>query len=130
MTDHVDPVRRGRWWGPAATLAVAGLWLALAVWRPDTTFHLAPVLVTASWAATLRWAVNAAALGHGRAAWCVAGAGLVAVASTAGLTVSGHLAGPDLLGGSSAPHEAVLLVAATAPVTWWSVTRTGRTPGR
>lgn len=40
---------RDRWAGPAWTAAVGALWLLLALWRPTTTWHLAPVLLAAAW---------------------------------------------------------------------------------
>lgn len=118
--------RSSWWWGPSAALAVAVLWLALVAWRPATTFHLAPGLVTASWAVTARWTTGGVALRRGRAARCVAGAAMVAIAATIILLVTGHLQGPDLLGGSAALTETLIVIAATAPITWWAVTRTRR----
>jgi hypothetical protein len=51
---------------------------------------------------------------------------MVAIAVTILLHVTGHLKGPDLLGGSAALTETLVVVAATAPITWWAVTRTRR----
>lgn len=112
----------GRWWrDPSATIAVALVWLAMVAWRPDTTFHLAPALVTASWAVTARWHAGAA-LRRGHGAACVTGGALVALIAATVLAAAGRLSGPDLLGGS-ALIETLLAVAASAPFTRWAVSR-------
>lgn len=116
--------------GLLAMLVAALLWLALAGWRPDTTFHLAPAVVTAAWAAAERIAAGGA-LGRVRAAVvCAAGAG-AALAVTAVLATAGWLAGPALVGGA-AWAEALLVIAAAVPVSWWALTRGAgrRRPGR
>lgn len=107
--------------GPVgAFLAAAGLWAALAAWRPTTTWHLAPVILAVAPAfarlaaggpraaqgarrsrlrPAMRWAVTAA-LGAG-------GSVLVAVV----LALVGRLAGPTFTGEGSALGEAVLAAA-------------------
>jgi hypothetical protein len=91
----------GSWWrDPSATIAVALAWLALVAWRPDTTFRLAPALVTAA----ARWRAGVA-LRRGHAAACVAGGALVTLVATSVLAAAGRLRGPDLLGGSAALTE-------------------------
>jgi len=73
----------------AGSLLFAGLWVALSVIRPTTTFHLAPVIVSV-WPALGRRFEGARSL--------LIGAGLtLAVATTVGLWAAGLLAGPSLL---------------------------------
>jgi hypothetical protein len=55
--DRVDPERvrpRDHTVGAAATVVVIAAWAVLAGWRPDVTYHLAPVFAGAAWPVALR----------------------------------------------------------------------------
>ena len=88
-----------------AGLAVAGIWMALAVWQPTTTWHLAPLLVVLA----PRW--TAASRDHAqRGLWLVTGIAM-ALITTGGLLAARLLRGPALIG----PHPGIeALVAITA----------------
>ncbi len=83
-----------RWFPP---LAFAVLWVAVAAIRPNTTFHLAPLIVAA-----------AAALGgrEGRVRWAAA-ATAVAVAIALSMSRLGLLEGPSLQPFDGALSEAI-----------------------
>lgn len=116
-----------RRWSPAlfVALTLALLWLVMGVWRPDTTFHLAPAAVTASLAVTMRWH-TAMALPRRQTALALAGGTLVALTATVLLTSTGRMNGPDVLGGRAAFAETLIVIAIAAPVTWWAVRRQPR----
>ena len=44
-----------RYAGPASSVAVGGLWILLDLWRPNSNFHFAPLLVAAAWGYGHRW---------------------------------------------------------------------------
>lgn len=114
----------GPWW----TAAVALTWLALALWRPSTTWHLAPLLLAAAWP----WVVGqdqSPGDRSGRRRVLAAGvAGLTAaVLGTAALATSGLLRGPTWTGSGSPVVEAlVLAVAGSLVATLAGLARTVR----
>lgn len=114
-------------WQPvAAVLAVAVLWVVLAVRTPTTTYHLAPLLMAAAGPVTRRRLTGRPV--PSRAALAVAGTGLaITVATTVVLAWLGLLAGPDLTGGTAPVVETMLLAVSGAAVGWWLARRGGRT---
>jgi glutaredoxin len=108
---HSDPSGAA---GAALTMAVVLLWAVLALWRPTTTWHLAPVLVAGAWP----WLLSQAGPSHerGRPArlLMVAVAGFAAAGlATLLLSAVGLLRGPTLPGFTSVSTEAVVLAGAT-----------------
>lgn len=102
------------------TLALLGLWVLLAWFRPGTTWHLAPVLAVAAGPVVLRLHRGPAPLGV--AAGVAGGVAGCALVVTGVLDVTGLLQGPALVAGSAA-GEAVLLIVATALWAAWTVGR-------
>lgn len=107
-------VRTGVWW----TATVAVLWVVLAVWRPTTTWHLAPALLAAAWA----WVIGQdSRAGDRTGAVRVAAAALagfvVTVAVTLGLAAADLLRGPTLWDSADVVAEALVLGAAAALLT-------------
>lgn len=111
------------------TLAVCAGWSALAALNPTVTYHLGPVLAVLAPGWTRRAAgeptdtrTHLRALAIGSAA---------ALAATAALTLGGLLRGPTVLGGHHATSEALVLVAATAGLSFVTaaVVRQGRERG-
>ncbi len=91
-----------------AVLAVA--WLALALWQPTTTWHLAPVLLAAAWP----WVVGQDLVpgdATQRPRIVVAGlSGLaIVLAETGALAAADLLRGPTLTGSGSAITESAIL---------------------
>jgi uncharacterized protein (DUF427 family)/glutaredoxin len=105
-------------WTPVLWTLTGGLvWVALAMWQPTTTWHLAPMLL----AAAAPWAVaqdlragDRRALPRLRAA-AVAGL-LVSVLVTWVLAATGLLRGPPLPGFPDPPAESLVLAGAGAVV--------------
>ncbi len=89
--------------------AVAALWVVLAIARPETTFHLAPLLAAAAGPAVLRFD-GGTALPFRQAAAATAIATAIASGTTILLAVVDALEGPALVGGS-ALGESLLAVA-------------------
>ena len=117
-------VRRGA--GPLLAGALAIVWTTMALRRPDATFHLAPVLVAASWGAAQRGVTGAPAsrpVGMSAALGGAAFAGL----ATAVLGWAGALSGPTLWHEQGALGETVLGIALGAALGLRFVTR--RRPG-
>lgn len=107
------------WRGSLTTLAAAAVWLALAAWRPSTTFHLAPAVLVAAWAVTERLTGDRPLTRARAAVVCSAGVG-AALIMTAVLAAAGWLSGPALLGGS-ALAETLIVLAFSAPLIWLAV---------
>lgn len=85
---------RSVWLGAGWTAAALVVWLLLAVWRPTTTWHLAPVLLAAAWP----WVVGQdVRTGDRRGAVPILSTGLAGFAVTCIATIG--LAGADLLRG-------------------------------
>jgi uncharacterized protein (DUF427 family)/glutaredoxin len=103
-------------WTPALwTLAGGLVWVALAVWRPTTTWHLAPMLLAAAAPWVLAQDLHAAdrrALPR-LAAAAVAGL-LVSLLVTGGLAATGLLRGPSLPGFADPLTESSVFAAAGA----------------
>ncbi|MDH3306695.1 MAG: hypothetical protein OEO77_04145 [Acidimicrobiia bacterium] len=87
------------------TTALAALWVTLTIFRPTTTFHLAPLLV----------GVAPVLSGDRRPARAMEGP-IIAVATAAILAVSGRLDGPSLLPVGGALLEAVVAAAAATAI--------------
>jgi uncharacterized protein (DUF427 family)/glutaredoxin len=111
-----SPAASAGWRAPAGwTVATAALCVALAAWRPTTTWHLGPVLV----AAVAPWLVGQG-VRHGQPRAlarlaAAAGAGfLTAAVVTAALAGAGKLHGPVVLGSLLHPWAEALVLATTA----------------
>jgi glutaredoxin len=103
------------WTGAALTIAAGLLWLALVLWRPTTTWHLAPVLVAGAWP-WLLWQARPPSDSEGLVRLMVAAAVGFGAAGLATLAFSGAdlLRGPTLPGFTVASTEALVLAAGTA----------------
>jgi hypothetical protein len=110
--------------GALFVAAAAALWWALATWREGTTYHLAPVVVTAAWAVVDRLQ-RQQRLTHIQAIMRLAAGTIATLAVTVVLETTGRLDGPALVGGT-ALAETLLVTAVAIPWTWWAVTWTGR----
>jgi hypothetical protein len=89
------------------SLGLTGIWILVAAWRPEVTYHLAPLLV----AAVPPIAVTVDEPGHvdRRSLLIAATAGLgLSVAATALLSGLGWLSGPSLLPAGGAATEALV----------------------
>jgi glutaredoxin len=131
VRDHAPDLAVGaepatpRWQPAAAALAVAVLWVVLAVRTPTTTYHLAPLLMAAAAPVTRRRLTGTPV--PTRAALAVAATGLVlTLASTGVLAWWGLLAGPDITGGTQPVVETVLLSVLGAAAGWWLARRGSR----
>lgn len=104
----------------AAVIALA--WVLLALSRPDTTYHLAPVLVAASWGAARRWSSGGPRTrSDGLKA---AGGGLaMALVTTAEQWWMGALDGPTIWGSRGPVPETVALAVLGAALGYRFVTR-------
>ncbi len=92
------------------TLVVAVVWSALVVWRPTTTWHLAPLILASAWP----WVVGQDSASGDHSArsriMLAGGAGLSAALATTGvLSASGRLDGPTWTGSGTPVIEALLL---------------------
>lgn len=94
-------------------LVLAALWVVVAAWRPETTYHLAPLLIAG--AAPVAAAADVPRHGDVRA---IVRAGLlgssISLATTALLSAAGWLSGPSLLPFGGAATEAVVFSIAGA----------------
>ncbi len=101
--------------GATWTVVVALVWVALALWRPNTTWHLAPVLLAAAWP----WVTGQdLRTGDRRAVPRLLLAGAVGLAAativTLALSRAGLLTGPTIAGTSTATVESLVFGAAAA----------------
>jgi len=92
------------------TLVVAVVWSLLVAWRPTTTWHIAPLILAATWP----WIVGQDAAARDPSARrrivLAAGGGLGAAwALTAVMTLAGRLSGPTWTGSGSPVVESLLL---------------------
>jgi glutaredoxin len=92
------------------TLVVAVVWSVLVVWRPTTTWHLAPLILASAWP----WVVGQDSASGDHSArsriMLAGGAGLsAALALTGVLSASGRLYGPTWTGSGTPVIEALLL---------------------
>jgi glutaredoxin len=101
--------------GISLTIVVALLWVALTLWRPSTTWHLAPVLVAGAWP-WLLWQARPSSGSRGVVPIVAAAAlGFVAAGlTTAALAGADLLRGPTLPGFTSVATEALVLAGGTA----------------
>lgn len=94
-------------------VGLAVLWVALATWRPTTTFHLAPLLVAGV------IPVGATSLKSNRSVALMAAAGIVlALVTTAALAFAGRLDGPSLLPSGGAALESAVGALAGGALGW------------
>lgn len=104
--------------GVGWTAVVALAWVLLALWRPGTTWHLAPVLLAAAgpWVAgqDLRTGDRGAAVALG---WAGAAGFVVSALVTWGLAAADLLRGPTVLGFATPVGEALASGAAAAALT-------------
>ncbi len=101
-------------WTGAATSAVLGVvWLVLAVLNPETTYHLAPLLVAAAWPVVFRLRAGPRPGMPGRVV-AVAGGTAIAAVVAAVLSVLDALRGPTLTGTGDALTETAIAVAVGA----------------
>ncbi len=101
--------------GVGWTVAVALTWVLLAMWRPATTWHLAPVLLAGAWP----WVVGQDLRAGDRSAasrlgWAAAAGFVISAFVTLGLARADLLRGPTVLGFPSATTEALVLAGAAA----------------
>ena len=92
---------------------LAVLWVALALIRTGTTFHLAPALVAVVFPVTFAYDSDGKASTRDLALATLGGLGL-ALLGTLILTVAGELTGPSLLPFGGAVTEAVIFAIAGA----------------
>jgi hypothetical protein len=96
-------IRRATWY----TLGLTGLWIAVAAWRPEVTYHLAPLLIAA--VPPIAIAIEDPQQVDRRAVVVAGLAGLgLSLAATAVLSALGWLSGPSLLPAGGAAAEAVV----------------------
>jgi len=98
--------------GAVVTVVVTVAWIGLAVWRPTSTFHFAPLIAAGAWPFLLRRGpLRVAAVDAGRAA---AAAGVFVVIVGVGLHLGDLLRGPTLWGSGAALIEVPMAAAAGA----------------
>jgi len=118
---HEHPTTAAEAAGPTRTPGGAGLlwtavvtlvWMVLAVWRPSTTWHLAPLLIAAAWPWVVGQDQSPGDRSSRRRVVAAGGAGFATAAlTTAALAATGHLQGPTWTGSGSPMVEALLLAA-------------------
>ena len=102
--------RKTRSAGLIWTLTVAVVWSLLVVWRPTTTWHLAPLILAATWPWVVGQDATARDPSARRRIVLAAGGGLgVAWTLTAVMTLAGRLSGPTWTGSGSPVVESLLL---------------------
>lgn len=113
LVGAVSPGARPQAGGPGWTAAVGLVWLLLALWRPTTTWHLAPVLLAGAWPWVTAWDLRA---GDRSGAARLVLAGTVGFAAsvlvTVGLSQADLMRGPTLLSFPSPISEALVLAGA------------------
>lgn len=107
--------------GAVASLAVATGWVALAAWRPDTTWHAGPLLVAGAWPWMLAMLdetegdeTDGAAVTPARVVRAGVAGLVTAVVVTVALEALDLLRGPTLWGPGNAVVEALLFAVAGA----------------
>ncbi len=99
------------------TLVVAVVWTLLAGWRPTTTWHLAPLILAASWAWVVGQDASSGDPSARRRIVAAGGGGLgVALVLTGVLSSAGRLDGPTWTGSGPAAAEALVLSVGGAAV--------------
>lgn len=114
--------------GLAWTLVVALTWIALTLWRPTTTWHLAPLVLGATWPWVVGQDTSPGDPSARRRIRLAGASGLgVALAITGSLAVAGRLDGPTWTGSGSTVIEALLLsIGGAAIATTLGLLRTAR----
>lgn len=107
------------------TVGVALVWVVATALRPETTYHLAPALVTAAYPA-VRWDSLAS---RGERVIAVAIGAAVASVIAVALQWGGLLDGPALVG-TTGFGESMLVIAATTAVGFAAALATGLVRGR
>lgn len=106
-TIHTTPdLRRAIMWG----VVLAGLWVLVAVARPATTFHLAPLLIAAAPPVLLVLDDRSSAT-QGAAARVALGAAAIAVVTTIAVAAAGAMDGPAFGAFDSPLTEAIIFTA-------------------
>lgn len=96
-------------WAGAAWTVVAGLlWLALALWRPTTTWHLAPALMAGAWPLLVQARPTRGRGGRVRVLTVGVGGFAAAGLTTLALSEANLLRGPTLPGFTAAATEALV----------------------
>ena len=98
---------------PAASLAAALLWVALAWRTPSSTYHFAPLIVAAAWPWVAR---SSGSTDETQRRWLpVVGGAAIALAAGAVLLLANRLDGPTLWSEARQPNQVVIeIVGATA----------------
>lgn len=112
-------VPAGSWQPLLASAGFALLWLLLAVRSPDTTYHLAPLLVAGMGPVARRWLDRAPISSDQVATQLAVGSLAVALVTTAVLALLGKFSGPDVTGGDNALLETVLVALLGAALGRW-----------
>ena len=110
------------------TIVVAVVWSVLVAWRPTTTWHLAPLILSAAWPWVVGQDVSPGDPTARRRILLAGGGGLsVALALTGVLSATGRLDGPTWTGSGTPVVEALLLaLGGTAIATTVGLLRTVR----
>ncbi len=120
------------WWAVlplTLTALAAGAWLVLALWKPTTTWHLAPALVGGAGAWVVASADTDKTSHQRRRIGALAVLGLVvALVELAALHAYGRLEGPTLLGPNAVVESIVTATVGAASAVMASFRRTARTP--
>lgn len=116
ITDPERVDRRDHGRGAAATAVVIVAWVLLALWRPTSTFHFAPLVAAGAWPFLLRRGpLRVSVIDAGRAA---ATAGVFVVVVGIGLHLLDLLRGPTLWGSGAAVVEVPLAAVSGAAVAY------------
>jgi hypothetical protein len=99
-------LRRAIIWG----VVLAGLWVLVAVARPATTFHLAPLLIAAA-PPNLLVLDDRSSATQGEVARVALGAAAIAVATTIAVAAAGAMDGPAFGAFGSPLNEAIIFAA-------------------
>ena len=103
--------------GPLWTLLVAVAWSVLVVWRPTTTWHLAPLILAAAWPWVVGQDTSTGDASARRRILLAGSSGLgAALVITGVLSAAGRLTGPTWTGSGSTVVEALLLSAGGAAI--------------
>jgi len=94
--------------GPVTSAVIALVWVLLALWRPTTTFHFAPLLVALGWPYSTRAQLGRPSIPV-EATVAVLGGLAVSLGTTVGLVLAGNLEGPTFWESNDAPLESVLM---------------------
>ncbi len=93
---------------PLSSLAIALGWVLLATWRPTTTYHFGPLLVTVAWPYVARSRIKQP-MNRSETVTALAGGAAISLVTTLGLYLGNRLEGPTFWESPDAPLEAVLM---------------------